>query len=281
MNAELETPEQVAIANDVAPPAHLDNLGSVFNNAQAFELAVRMAEVLAKATAIPLSYQSNPANCLIAIDYAMRLRVSPAVLMQNMGLDNGRPALTGAFMIAVINACGFFSRLRFEWQGIQDDGTGKPSDDYGCRAVATDLLTSEVLHGNFVTWATVVAEGWNREDGDVPSKWNTMREQMFQYRAASFWGRVHSPDITLGLHTSDEVEELPQRGSRKAKATAETENAIASLTQHLAARAPAQMAVEFTTEAAPSSSDRQLEIGSVSVEPPAPTRRRKSRAPIE
>jgi hypothetical protein len=50
----------------------------------------------------------------------------------------------------------------------------------------------------------VDAEGWSKKTG---SKWLTMPEQMFMYRAAAFWSRVFAPEISLGMHTSDEVED--------------------------------------------------------------------------
>jgi hypothetical protein len=40
------------------------------------------------------------------------------------------------------------------------------------------------------------------------SKWKTMLEQMFQYRAASFFGRIYAPDILKGMHSIDEVRDM-------------------------------------------------------------------------
>ncbi len=181
---------------------------TVFSHGNAFNLAVKMASMLSDSTVIPAPYQGNPSNCLIAIDYAARLRVSPVMLMQNMDVVKGRPGLRGAFLIGLINACPLFSRIKFEWRGSPDDGTGQPTADYGCRAYATEIETGDVLQGTWVDWAMVIGEGWDRDNGTQKSKWNTLRDQMFQYRAASFWSRTNASDITLGLHTVEELDYL-------------------------------------------------------------------------
>ena len=47
----------------------------------------------------------------------------------------------------------------------------------------------------------VKAEKWLQKNG---SKWQTMPELMFHYRAASFFGRLYAPDILKGMHTIEE-----------------------------------------------------------------------------
>ncbi|MBA0428562.1 hypothetical protein D7Y53_01195 [Stenotrophomonas maltophilia] len=185
-----------------------EGVHTVFSHGNAFNLAVKMASMLSDSTVIPSPYQGNPSNCLIAIDYAARLRVSPVMLMQNMDVVKGRPGLRGAFLIGLINACPLFSRIKFEWRGCPDDGTGQPTGDYGCRAYATEIETGDVLQGTWVDWAMVIGEGWDRDNGSQKSKWNTLRDQMFQYRAASFWSRTNASDVTLGLHTVEELDYL-------------------------------------------------------------------------
>ena len=46
------------------------------------------------------------------------------------------------------------------------------------------------------------AEGWLDKKG---SKWLTMPEQMLAYRAYAFFGRVHVPELMMGLQTAEEV----------------------------------------------------------------------------
>jgi hypothetical protein len=48
----------------------------------------------------------------------------------------------------------------------------------------------------------VDGEGWSKKSG---SKWLTMPEQMFRYRAASYWAKVYAPEISMGFPTRDEM----------------------------------------------------------------------------
>ncbi len=95
-----------------------------------------------------------------------------------------------------MNACGRFTPLRFRWQGTE----GK--SDWGCRAVAKDRSTGEECIGTLITMKLANEEGWTKKNG---SKWLTMPEQMLCYRAAAFWTRIYAPELSLGMHTSDET----------------------------------------------------------------------------
>ena len=66
-----------------------------------------------------------------------------------------------------------------------------------------------VIESAPVTMSMVVEEGWYGKPG---SKWQTgLRDLMFQYRAGSFFGSIHAPDIVMGMgHTSEEARDLAQ-----------------------------------------------------------------------
>lgn len=66
-----------------------------------------------------------------------------------------------------------------------------------------------VIESAPVTMRMVVEEGWYGKPG---SKWQTeMRTLMFQYRAGSFFGNIHAPDIVMGMgQTAEEVRDTMQ-----------------------------------------------------------------------
>lgn len=165
----------------------------------AFALACKRARALTSSTIVPKEYQGegNLANALIALEVAERIGASPLQVMQNLYVVHGRPSWSSTFLIATVNGCGRFTPLRFETQGDDPE-----HDSYRVRAVAKDRESGEVLNGSWITWKMVKAEGWHSKTG---SKWKTMPEQMFMYRAASFWTRMYAPELSLGIHTADEV----------------------------------------------------------------------------
>jgi hypothetical protein len=169
---------------------------AAFASQSNYEAAKRMATALSQSTIVPKDYQGNIANCLVAMELAGRTGASVMMVMQNLHVIQGRPSWSATFLVASINASGRFTPIRYEMMGEAG------SDSYGVRAVASDKATGDVLEGEWITWAMVKGEGWLSKAG---SKWKTMPGQMFRYRAASFWARAYAPEISLGMHTSDEV----------------------------------------------------------------------------
>jgi hypothetical protein len=65
-------------------------------------------------------------------------------------------------------------------------------------------LGMPVVESAPVTMKMVVEEGWYGKPG---SKWQTeLRNLMFQYRAGSFFGNIHAPDIVMGMGRTTEEE---------------------------------------------------------------------------
>ena len=173
--------------------------GSVFSGIQAFEDAQRIAKALASSTLIPPQFQGQQgfANCLVALEIANRMRMSPFQVMQNLHIIHGRPSWSSQFIIGLINGCGRFSPLRFEISG--------EGDSLACYAVATDLASQQELKGPTITMAMAKKEGWATKSG---SKWQTMPELMIRYRAAAFWGRLYASDMLLGMQSQEEVVDI-------------------------------------------------------------------------
>ena len=167
----------------------------IFGTEDNFVMATQMAKALAESTIVPQSYQKNWCNCLIAIEQAQRLRVSPMMVMQNLYVIQGRPSWGSSFLIAAINNSGKYdTELQFE---ESKDKNGKP---YSCIAYA--LKNGRRVEGMEITMDMAQAEGWLNKNG---SKWKTMPQLMLRYRAASFFARLNCPEITLGLYTRDEI----------------------------------------------------------------------------
>lgn len=172
------------------------DITSPFSSERAFVAAQRMANALASSSLVPKEYRGSVANCLIAMELASRIGVSVLATMQNLAIIQGKPSWSSQFLIATVNASGRFTPIRFEWGGE----AGK--DSWACRAHAADKATGEMCVGTWITWLMAKKEGWTTKNG---SKWQTMPEQMFQYRAAAFWTRVFCPEISIGFHTTEEV----------------------------------------------------------------------------
>jgi hypothetical protein len=182
------------MANDLSLTTTTNN--SVFSGIRAFEDAQRIAKALASSTLIPPQFQGQQgfANCLVALEIAGRMNISPFLCMQHLHIIHGRPSWSSAFIIAMVNGCGRFTPLRFEVSG--------EGDSLACYAVATDIKTQQELKGPTITMTMAKKEGWATKSG---SKWITMPELMIRYRSAAFWGRLFAGDLLVGLQTQEEV----------------------------------------------------------------------------
>jgi len=167
---------------------------SVEQETAAFELVQRHAKMLSASTLVPKEFQNNMANCAIGLNIAKRLGADPFMVLQNIDIIHGRPSFRATFLIAMVNASGRFTPLQFRLTG---QGPSR-----ACVAHCKARDTGETIEGPEITMEMAKAEGWSTKAG---SKWITMPELMLRYRAAAFFARLYAPDITLGMHTSEEI----------------------------------------------------------------------------
>ena len=194
--APQEEVQETALSTDTGP----SGLQNIWVSPSLYQQAVRQAKILASSDLVPEgTYRGKAANCLIALDMAYRMNMSPLNVMQNLFIVKGKPGWSGQYCIAAINSCGKFSPLEFI-QLTNEDGSIK-----GYFAQATNLLTGKICSGAPVTWQMVKSEGWYDKNG---SKWKTMPELMFMYRSAAFFARAYCPEVLNGLQTADELRDV-------------------------------------------------------------------------
>jgi len=221
------TPGETTMSKEIAQqkdttamqPAPAATPVSAFSSIEAFESIQRMAQMLAASKLIPKEYQNDIPNCVIAMEMANRIGTSPLPVMQSLVIVHGRPTWAAQWIIAAVNSTGKFSPLRFD---ISDEGPEekveytyfvdrKPRKGFEvihnrtCRAWCIERATGERLQSTEISIRMAVQEGWYSKPG---SKWVTMPEQMLQYRAASFFGRLYAPEVLLGMPTAEEAHDV-------------------------------------------------------------------------
>jgi len=228
------------------PSAPVENIRMGMDTIQGMEALQRAGNMLSASTLIPETYRrftvnrdgerlDNPAglaNCVIALNMALRMGADPLMVMQNMHVIEGRPSWSSMFVIASINQCGRFSPLRFdlsavgeevsvsysyvEWEvpaGPPAGSKRRPVDKQGsmkikpqsCRAWVIEKATGQRLEGPEITMQLAIDEGWIQKKG---SKWRTMPEIMLRYRAASMFGKLYAPELLMGLQSREELEDI-------------------------------------------------------------------------
>lgn len=232
MNA-ITTKRAEAIAA-AQPTATAGTMGLNFFDPSQFETMQRVCKMFASSELVPDMYRStekNPpekaiSNCMIAIEIATRIGASPLMVMQNMVPIYGRPSWSAKFLIATVNTCGRFNPLEFRftekgmlgmvdyidyvWNGRAKEAVTKQFDgkkimDIECVAFTTAKGSDKVLESSPVSIRLAIQEGWYTKNG---SKWQTMARQMLMYRAASFWTSAYAPELSMGMRTIEETQDI-------------------------------------------------------------------------
>jgi hypothetical protein len=167
--------------------------------------AYKLGEIMSQAQVIPDAYKGKPADCMIAIDMANRMGVSPLMVMQSLYVVKGKPSWSG-------QACMSFIQANPNFKDVTPVYVGEPNtDSRGCYIQATRVSDGQIVKGTCVTMSMAKAEGWTRNQ-----KWLTLTDLMLGYRASAFFARVYCPSILMGVSVEGEVEDITQTQDRKA-----------------------------------------------------------------
>lgn len=153
---------------------------------EGFELAQRIAKMLAASSMVPEAYRDtlkvkdgkdqngnwiyrdepNPngvANCIIAVNMASRLNADPLMIMQNLFPIEGRPSWSSQFVIAAINTSGKYSPLRFDVEDRGEVEVTYTTKEWKWNPQQRKSLPEEKTHT--VKLRNIVCKAWAIETG--------------------------------------------------------------------------------------------------------------------
>ena len=188
-----------------------------------YDKSLEICTSLAKSNLVPKEFQGKPENILIAMEISQRTGSSLLAVMQSLNIIQGRPTFGSKYIIAAINSTGKFSPLRFQfgeeseerevthsysiWENsvkVKKEVKAKIKNRT-CKAYCTDKSTGEILYSPEVSLEMAVQEGWYTKDG---SKWKTMPDLMLMYRSATMFGGIYAPEVTMGMSSKEEIEDI-------------------------------------------------------------------------
>lgn len=190
---------------------------SVFDNIEVFDQTMRMATALSRSAFVPKAFQGSPESCLVAIDLARRLAVSPMTIFPHLYVIDCKPAFSTQFLITLVNRSGYFERLDWEtgvdgetevnycdYRNGQRDSWKASVPNHYAIAKLTERRTGRTFTSPKVDIAFAELNGWTSKPG---SKWRTMPEIMCAYRSASILIKRICPELTLGMNFAEDVED--------------------------------------------------------------------------
>lgn len=188
---KTKTSELVTMSGDV-----ITNMREAFN----------LARTMCQAEIIPDVYKNRPADCMIAIDMANRMGVSPLMVMQSLYVVKGKPSWSGQACMSFIQANPNFTDVKPIYVG----DVGSP--ERGCYISAKRISDGSEVKGVTVTIEMAQKEGWTKN-----SKWVNMPDLMLAYRASSFFARVYCPQILMGVSVEGEIEDISAKSEKGVK----------------------------------------------------------------
>ena len=210
-----------------APPAHQLGLCP-----QSLDEALRLAEIMAKSDIVPKDYIGKPGNILVAIQWGAEIGLAPLQAMSHIAVINGRPALWGDALLAIVRGSGLLASFE------EDIG----ADSATCTAQRRGEAP--------------ISRTFSREDAKQAGllgkagPWSQYPRRMMQMRARAWVLRDLFPDVIRGLHVAEEAQDLPVEramGPAEVLAPANGASRTAAVKACLAQRQPvATPAVEST-----------------------------------
>jgi hypothetical protein len=192
---------------------------------QKFEIAKRIAHVLANSNLVPDAYRGRPNDCFIAISMGAELGMKPFQAIQSITVIDSKPCLYGDGLIGVVRASPIC-----EWieESVADDGKSA--------ACTTQRRGDRSPISRTYTMADATLAG-------VTGKFNWQKhpKRMLQMRARSFCLRDAYPDLLKGLGVVEEMQDhdntppvvtsysLPEPPSNAASAPDRPEVTLASV----------------------------------------------------
>lgn len=195
---EIQQTQTEETSLQVVEPKMRNTEVTLWNDTDLFNKTYKMAQILASTDVVPQAYKGKVGDCIVAIDMANRMGLSPVAVMQNSQIVRGNFSWKGTACKGMIDSCGKYKSTRY----VEVGERGK--DTWGFYLEATDK-EGNIIKGVTVDIAMAKAEGWYNKDG---SKWRTMSELMLKYRASAFFMRTECASLAMGFLTVEENEDL-------------------------------------------------------------------------
>lgn len=154
---------------------------------QTLEQALTFSNYLADSDLVPKDFKGKPANCLIAMQWGAELGLKPLQAMQNLAIINGRPALWGDAVIAIVRGSPLC-----EYVIETDDGE---------KATCQVKRVGEPEQIRTFSMSDARAAGLAGKQGP----WSSYPKRMRQMRARAFALRDVFPDVLRGMPVAEEL----------------------------------------------------------------------------
>lgn len=158
---------------------------------QTFDQAIRFSEMIADSDMVPKDFKGKPGNCMIAIQWGYEVGLQPLQALQNIAVINGRPAMWGDALLALVRASPLCEYITESDDGhtatIRGKRKGQPEET---RTFSMDDAKLAGLVGK-------------------QGPWTQYPKRMRQMRARGFLVRDLFTDVLRGMAMAEELMDIP------------------------------------------------------------------------
>lgn len=163
--------------------------GLGFMMPKSLQEAMQFADILANSDLVPKDYQRKPGNILVALQWGAEIGLQPLQALQNIACINGRPAIWGDAMLALVRQSGLLASIHEE-----------QSDD-----LATCIIQRKGEQERTVTFSKEDAKKAGLSGKQGP--WTNYPKRMMQMRARAYALRDIFPDVLKGMAVAEEEQD--------------------------------------------------------------------------
>ncbi len=156
--------------------------------------AMQMADMLSKSQMVPKSYQGKPNDTLVAMMMGSELGLNPIQAIQNIAVINGKPAIYGDALLALVQNHPSFG------------GHEESFDPTTMTATCTVWRKGETKQ-HTQTFSQADAKAANLWGKQGP--WSQYPKRMLMWRARGYALRDKFADALGGLITVEEAQDIP------------------------------------------------------------------------
>ncbi len=161
--------------------------------------AMEYAKMMAASSMIPKNYQGKPADIVVAVQMGMEIGLKPLQSLSSIAVVNGKPALYGDALIALVQAHPMFENIEEYYDEVLKAGVCKVKRKNQSEHV---VIFSEEDAKRAKLWDKVSSTG-------VASPWKLYPKRMLQMRARGFALRDKFADSLSGIISIEEAQDYP------------------------------------------------------------------------
>jgi hypothetical protein len=175
---------------------------AMFPAAGEWTLMKQMAEMAIKSRLLPKGIDTVE-KALYVIEVGRELGIQPSVALRKISIIQGQPTLGAELMVALVKRSGLLESIHIE----SSDDACKVTVKRRGESAYTEVFTMDMAR-QMQTFEYDEKEGKNKR---IPLadkfNWRSMPRTMLKWRALSGALRTVFPDITLGIYTSEEMQD--------------------------------------------------------------------------